>query len=205
MSKKLYPLAITICALAAAGCGSNADDIAKAMKASQGSATLIARQAATQVRQMQQKANYLATAYQNQLIFSDRSVRAMDSCSGSFSVDGTACSASCSSDMLTLNASCSFSGQSMSCGGETFTFKDGSLTLTMTISSDYQTFSFSMNMSSNVSGGDLDGLLACKLNLSFNASSGATENSVSCNDFSCSYDGDSIDCEDIQEEFGGSC
>jgi hypothetical protein len=207
MSKKLYPLAI-ICALAAAaaiaGCGSNSEDVAKAIKASQGSATLIAKQAAAQVQYMRQKATNLATNYQMSMILGERKAGTLATCTG-FSVDSGVCTADCAADMSSLTANCTFSGQSYSCGGETFVFSDGTMSLSLAVNSASQSFSFDMNMATNVKGGDLDGKIECRLKFSFNYNNPPADDSISCSDFNCSYDGDSIDCEDLQEEFGGSC
>lgn len=187
--------------------GSTADDIGNAFAAltSDGQSTVMAK-IREQVSQARVQANAVKMRAQQQQL--DASLSAMTTtpgalCSGGMmEIEGGTCGTpECNYDasaVFSMRGSCSFSGDSVSCGEETYTFNNGSFDYDFHVTN--QLFTIVMNMSGNVKGGKLDGDIACSIRMALDLASLETdsEQELDCNNVSCTYDGDPISCEDLQ-------
>ncbi|MCM2278357.1 MAG: hypothetical protein NDJ89_09805 [Oligoflexia bacterium] len=130
--------------------------------------------------------------------------------------DGYSCMQSCPADNQ-IKMSCSIpEGKSTTCDGTQYTFSAGAFAFTMDFTNlnpyggaSLGSFSLSFEFGANVDGGSFGGeRLDCRIGMTFDYAklmTGQSAASLSCgSDYSCSYDGEPIDCEDIQEEYSES-
>lgn len=123
------------------------------------------------------------------------------------------CTMACNATKTAFTISCTQAGSSTeTCGDATFTLADFTMSMTMDWSGIDMTtvpatgdWGFDLDFSGNVSGEDLDGALACKISLAApvsadESSTGYNTTPVCGSDYSCSYDGEALPCEDLRSE-----
>jgi hypothetical protein len=136
----------------------------------------------------------------------------VDNADGS-SADAT-CTTTCSSSTSTLT--CTLDGEvTQTCGTDTYTFKNGSITATVppaTCSESGSTItlamSFGLDFAMDVKGGEIadftniDCAFSASFNMSFDSTTGATSSAtagMAAGSFSCTFGGEAIDQEALSE------
>lgn len=126
-------------------------------------------------------------------------------------VDGESCKQSCSSDKKTQIYECSSEASEYKCGDVTYTLGGSSTTSSSTCTSKGDgayTFDMTANFGGSISGGSITDAaeLKCEIALSFSfdpseTSSAPAEETIDCDQFSCTLDGEPISCEAMKESF----
>jgi hypothetical protein len=130
-------------------------------------------------------------------------------CSGYSDGTGGHCTLHCTGDLATggstgsgtLVSSCSFSdAYEYTCSGTTYTASHGTYLLNLVMSGG-SSLAITMNMAADIAGGSLGGKVECGFHFNLNFGTMTGEN-ISCDNFSCSYAGKEISCEQMQQSFG---
>lgn len=115
------------------------------------------------------------------------------------------CSTSGGTIPLSGSISCSatFSSATGTCHGETVTMESGTFTSTSNFSgSSYTSYSMTSSFNSNVvvSSTAFSGSksLVCNMSYTFTVTGSTYDFDMSCSDFSCTWDGDSIGCRELE-------
>lgn len=203
---KLIPVAV-IC-LSLVGCGGASDDEVKDINKALGNLSNQSARAVLMEARDQVEAMTAVAIEQRELALMRYMNGEFSTFSGScpamgIEMEGSTCqTTTCSS--TSFAGSCTFANHSVTCGTDTYNFKDGNMNFNM--SSSGTVFTVSMNMSGNVSGGKLDGKVECAfaMSMDFNNPPANGEDAISCDNFSCKYKDKDISCEDMQANFA-SC
>lgn len=135
---------------------------------------------------------------------------AMDSCPAEDS--GTGCETSCNDELTVITTSCTVdTEETFVCGEDEYTVSDQEMSMEMdftewdidqTTGAMSGSMSLGLNLAATISGGALEGgKLECEIKITMDmeklAAGDESGQEFDCDNFSCSYDGSEISCEDM--------
>ncbi|MCC7443042.1 MAG: hypothetical protein IT285_15520 [Bdellovibrionales bacterium] len=197
-------------AMAGTGCGGAESDAAKAFGAligdQQGGLRQALRESKVRAQRLREEAEQVARNY---AVTRDMNVaRAMMPRDSEF--DWTVGGSSCTGSASSFECNFTFDSHTASCGGEEYTFDNGTLGISMEIATSGTeiTITIDINIDGDFKGGDFDEFVDIDCDFAFEMTIDTSDDSFSgsadigsCGGFSCKVDGEEIDCEDMEDAF----